>query len=299
MLNTPLAYTAGSQAPAACIPADACDCHLHVYDCRFPSAAGAVLLPPDASVAQYRALRRRLGTQRAVFVTPSTYGTDNRLLLLALREMGEKARGVAVVDGSESDEALMGLHQAGVRGIRLNLSLGVSGSLQDLPRLAQRAAALGWHVQLLMPADLLASCGDLLRGLPVQLVFDHMARLSPAQVFRHPAHALVLDLLRKGKAWVKLSGGYIVSPSGSVEDPGLDALARSFIETRPDRVVWGSDWPHATASAGRQPMPDDARQLDRLSDWAGDTRTFHRILVDNPCELYQFTWRSDPQVAVS
>src|SRR3546814_10735976 len=109
-----------------------------------------------------------------------------------------------------------------------------------------------------------------------------MGRLHPHQVFHHPAHALILRLLHEEKAWLKLSGGYIVSNTGDVNDPNLNKLARSFIEASPHRVVWGSDWPHATASAGHCPMPNDAHQLDRLADWARDESLFNQILVINP-----------------
>jgi predicted TIM-barrel fold metal-dependent hydrolase len=136
-----------------------------------------------------------------------------------------------------------------------------------------------------MPTHQLVRLGPALRALPAPLVFDHFARIAPEGFHREPAHALVLDLLATGRAWIKLSGGYLVSARGSVDDPALDALARSFIETAPHRVVWGSDWPHATASAGRQPMPDDARQIDRLAEWAGDARTLQALLVTNPQRL--------------
>ncbi|MBO1114771.1 amidohydrolase family protein [Bordetella petrii] len=282
------AYSSGAGKPTAGIPAHACDCHIHVYDAAWPAAPGASLRPPDASIAQYRALQQRLGTTRAVLVTPSTYGADNRGMLAGLAGMGGQARGVAVIDGRESDAALQALHNAGVRGVRLNLSLGVSGGIGMLEPLAARIAPLGWHMQLLMAPDQLAGIGARLAKLPVQLVFDHMARLHPDQAFVHPAHALVLRLQREGRAWVKVSGGYIVSRHGQADDPALDTLARSYIDAAPDRVLWGSDWPHATASAGRQPMPDDALQLDRLAAWAGGTSTFEQILVRNPQALYGF-----------
>ncbi|SAI28456.1 dicarboxylic acid hydrolase [Bordetella ansorpii] len=285
----PLAYTTGTATPRTRVPAPACDCHLHVYDSRYPAVAGAALLPPDASVAQYRALQQRLGTRRAVLVTPSTYGNDNRPMLAALQRMGDDARGVAVIDGSESDAQLAALHAAGVRGIRLNLSLGVTNTLDDAERLAERIAPLGWHVQLLMPPDLLARAGERLARLPAPLVFDHLGRIPPRQAFQHPAHALLLALLRDGRAWMKLSGGYIVSETGDASDARLDPLARGYIDAAPGRVVWGSDWPHASASAGRHPMPDDAEQLDRLAHWAGDAATLRRILVTNPERLYGFT----------
>ncbi|HRO59613.1 MAG TPA: amidohydrolase family protein [Burkholderiaceae bacterium] len=186
-----LAFTAGTAAPRAEIPAGACDCHVHVYDGSFPAAPGASLLPPDATVAQYRALQARLGLSRAVLVTPSTYGADNRVLLAGLSQMGEQARGVAVIDGSESEADLLALHRIGVRGIRLNLSLGVTGSIAQIEPLACRIAELGWHLQLLMPPEQLVGAGDLLGRLPVPVVFDHMARLAPGSAFAHPAHAVV------------------------------------------------------------------------------------------------------------
>ena len=289
-------FSAGTAVPRTMVPAGACDCHVHVYDSRFPAAPQARLLPPDASALDYAALQQRIGTTRVVLVTPSTYGSDNRPMLeglTALRAMGVLARGVAVIDGTESDAALQRLHAAGVRGVRLNLSLGVSGTADSLLPLARRIAPLGWHLQLLMAPDVLVAQADVLRQLPVPVVFDHFGRIAPAQAGRHPAHALLLALLQGGQAWIKLSGGYIVSEQHSVEDPALDALAASYLRCAPDCVVWGSDWPHATASAGVQPLPDDARQVDRLADWAreaGDSSaTLQCVLVDNPAALYGFT----------
>ncbi|WP_338615388.1 amidohydrolase family protein [Achromobacter sp. E1] len=280
-------YSSGDARPAIAMPAGACDCHLHAYDARYPAVAGAKLTPPDATMAQYREIQSRLGMQRAVLVTPSTYGADNRPMLDALAQLREQARGVAVIDGSETDAQLQAMHDAGVRGIRLNLSLGVTSSARQILPLAQRVAPWGWHLQLLMAPDRLAELAPVLAELPVPVVFDHMARLAPHDAGAHPAHALVLQLLARGRAWVKLSGGYLVSARQSVEDPALDALARSFLDANPERIVWGSDWPHASASTGMQPMPDDARQLDRLAEWTGPDR-LNQVLVHNPAALYGF-----------
>lgn len=293
-LVTPVPFSAGTTAPRTALPDGACDCHVHVYGQRFPAAPGARLLPPDASAQDYRALQRRIGTTRVVLVTPSTYGTDNRCMLDGLASfaaMGVQARGVAVIDGNESDADLQQLHAAGVRGVRLNLSLGVSGTVDSIAPLAERIAPLGWHLQLLMAPELLAGQGAALRDLPVPLVFDHFGRIDPAQAGRHPAHAVLLDLLQRGLAWVKLSGGYIVSSTGSVEAPLLDGLAASYLRCAPHRVLWGSDWPHATATAGVQPLPDDARQVDRLLDWTdacGGPAVLRQVLVDSPQVLYGF-----------
>ncbi len=285
-------FSAGTAAPRTALPAGACDCHVHLYDSRFPADPAARLRPPDAGVDDLRALQRRIGTSRVVLVTPSTYGTDNRCLLEGLAALGVEARGVAVIGGHESDAELARLHKAGVRGVRLNLSLGVAGTVDSIVPLARRIAPLGWHLQLLMAPDLLAAQGPVLRRLPVPLVFDHFGRIPPALAGRHPAHALLLELLQDGRAWMKLSGGYIVSERHAVDDPALDALAAGYLRAAPDRVVWGSDWPHATATAGLQPLPDDALQVDRLADWVrqsgGAAATLQRVLVDNPAALYGF-----------
>lgn len=281
-------FTSGEAAPRIAIPPGACDCHVHVYDARWPQAAGAVLTPPDASVGDYRRLQQRIGTGRVVFVTPSTYGADNRGMLEALTGFGTAARGVAVIAGDETDRELLRLDAAGVRGVRLNLSLGTLHGTRDVLPIARRIAGLGWHLQLLMPPAELAGCAGTLRDLPVPIVFDHFARIDPSHASSDPARALVVELLRAGRAWLKLSGGYLVSATGSVEDERLDGLARSYLDAAPDRIVWGSDWPHATASAGRQPMPDDARQIERLGEWTGTAAQLARVLVDNPARLYGF-----------
>lgn len=281
-------FSAGDAVAAAVLPPGSCDCHLHVYDSRHPAVADAVLLPPDASIAQYRQVQRRMGTSRSVIVTPSTYGTDNGAMLASLAELGPTGRGVAVIAADTDHASLQRMHLAGVRGVRINLSLSRTLEPDAIRPIAQRIAPLGWHLQLLMPTTLLVELAPVLRTLPVDLVFDHFGRIAPANFAAEPAHALLLEILAGGRAWVKLSGGCIVSPLGTVEDAALDALARSFIHAAPDRVLWGSDWPHATSSAGKQPFPDDARQVDRLAAWAGDARTLHNILVANPERLYGF-----------
>lgn len=282
-------FSAGTAAACTPLPVGACDCHIHVYDARVPAVAGATLHPPDASIADYRRVQQRMGSYRAVVVTPSTYGANNSPMLAGLAELGAEGRGVAVITGDESTDALHTLHEQGVRGIRINLSLGVLHQVSDIVKVARRIAPLGWHLQLLMPLDQLTALDRSLFDLPVDLVFDHFGRVTPGLCGQHPAHELLLTLLHEHRAWVKLSGGYLVSPTSRSDDPQLLPLARSFIDTAPDRVVWGSDWPHATASAGRHPMPDDAAQVDALARWAGDADLLQQILVTNPEQLYGFT----------
>jgi predicted TIM-barrel fold metal-dependent hydrolase len=288
--NDPLGapFSAGTGRASIHVPAGACDCHVHVYDSRYPAVPGARLTPPDASVADYRQLQRRTGTERVVFVTPSTYGTDNGAMREALAAFGDRARGVAVIDERIGEAELQALHDIGVRGIRMNLSLGVTHSLDQLEALARRVAPLGWHLQLLAPPDVLAALASRLVQLPVPVVFDHLARIAPSQAGTHPAHRWVLRMLDSGRAWVKLSGAYIVSEAGPPDYADVDALARSYLAAAPERVVWGSDWPHASATAGHQPMPDDARQIELLAAWTRTADALRRVLVANPAVLYGF-----------
>lgn len=276
------------RAPGVQVPAGACDCHMHVYDHRYPAVNEAALTPSDASVDQYRALQARLGTERTVVVTPSTYGTDDQCLLDALPALGAQARGIAVVTDNVTDAQLRRLATLGVRGIRFNQSLGRTTTLEMLEPLADRIAAFGWHVQLLMPAESLPAIEPVLRRLPVPVVFDHFARVPADAGVAHPAFAVIANLLSTGRAWIKLSGGYIVSPDGRANHPRVAALAKAYLAVAPERIVWGSDWPHASAQAGHQPMPDDSELLGLLARWSDDDSLFARVLVDNPQQLYGF-----------
>ena len=281
-------FSAGEGRTSVPVPPGACDCHVHVYDQRFPAVAGARLQPPDASVADYRQLQQRIGCERVVFVTPSTYGSDNRPMGEALTAFGDGARGVAVIDEATSDAQLEAMHVAGVRGFRMNLSLGTANAATDLVGLAARVAPLGWHLQLLAAPDTLVALEARLFDVTVPVVFDHLGRIPPSQADRHAAHRLVLRLIDAGRAWIKLSGGYIVSEDGP---PGYDdvaPLAQGYLRAAPERAVWGSDWPHASATAGHQPLPDDAQQMDLLAQWTGSAAALRRVLVDNPAELYGF-----------
>ena len=278
-------YSAGTRPPKLAVPANACDSHMHIYDSRVPAAPEATLRPPDASVADYKRLQRRLGTSRTVVVTPSTYGTDNRVLVAALAELGASARGVAVVDASVPDDELRRLHERGVRGIRFNLSLSQVATIEMLEQLGPRVAEIGWHVQLLMPPAQLLENAKRIAAVPAQLVFDHFGRIPFAEGAAHPAFRVIASLLESGRAWVKLSGAYINSITGPPSYADAAPLARAFLSLAPDHVVWGSDWPHVVAKHGQ---PDDAELLDLLLEWAPDESVRTNVLVTNPANLYGF-----------
>ena len=279
-------WSSGIEAPKLKAPPNACDCHMHIYDSRFPVAPNAKLRPPDATVDAYRLFQKRIGTTRNVVVTPSTYGTDNSVSLDAMAKLGATARGVAVVDTSVTDAELKRLNDLGVRGVRFNLVQSGATTIDMLEPLSKRVNDLGWHVQIHMLGDHIVENADLLQRLPAPIVFDHLARIPQPAGVDHPAFALVLKLLDKGRTWVKLSGAYQDTRTGPPAYADVSTVARAYVKASPERLVWASDWPHPTEKADGK--PDDAILFDLLADWAPDEATRNHILVTNPAALYGF-----------
>ena len=279
-------WSSGTEPPKLKAPPNACDCHMHVYDSRFPAAPNATLLPPDASADVYRRLQRRIGATRIIVVHPSTYGTDNSCTLDAMAGFGASARGVAVIDTSVTDAELKRLNALGIRGIRFNLVQSGATTIDMLEPLSRRANDLGWHVQLHMLGDQVVEAANLLHRLPSPIVFDHMARIPQPAGIDHPAFATVLKLLDRGRTWVKLSGAYMETRTGPPTYADASRVARTYVKAAPERMVWASDWPHPTEKPDAK--PDDAILFDLLADWAPDEAIRNRILVDNPAALYGF-----------
>jgi predicted TIM-barrel fold metal-dependent hydrolase len=281
-------WSSGTELPRLKVPPNATDCHHHIYDSRFPPDPTIHLRPGDALISDYRMLQKRLGTTRNVIVQPSTYGIDNRLLVESLQTFGLKTtRGVAVVNDSVTDAELKRLHDVGVRGIRFNLAQGGGATWEMLLPLGKRFADMGWHAQVNAPGDDVWAHKDILSRVPCQMVFDHLARLPLPAGTQHPAFAFIVDLMQKRKAWVKLSGAYIISKDGPPRYADNSAVAKAYVKAAPERVVWGSDWPHPTAPGSEK--PNDAVLLDLLAEWAPNARIRNRILMDNPAKLYQFS----------
>jgi len=278
-------YSSGTEAPRLLVPRDACDCHMHIYDSRFPVAATATLRPPDAYPSDYRRLQKRIGTMRNVIVQPSTYGTDNRCTLDALDQMSSIARAVAVVDTTVSDQELKRMDALGVRGIRFNLVQAGATTIEMVEPLSKRVNELGWHVQIHMLGTQIVQIEDLLQRLPSPIVFDHMGRIPQPAGTVHPAFRVIRKLLDKGKTWVKLSGAYQDSKVGPPTYADVNELAQAYVQAAPERMLWATDWPHPTQKV----KPDDAVLLDLLIAWTPDEPTRRQILVDNPEALYGFS----------
>lgn len=278
-------WSTGAQAPTFRLPEGAVDCHMHIYDDRFPSAPGTQLRPPNASVVQYRALQKRLGVHRNVCVTPSTYGTDNRCLLDALAQFGVNARGVAVVDTSVSDADLAQMNQAGVRAIRLNLSYPGATTVDMLAPLAARIAPLGWHIELVVQGVKLPALEKNLSALPCALVLDHIAHIPQPEGLDSEAMKTARRLVERGNTWVTLSGPYVDTKRGAPAYEDVASVAKAFIQMAPERILWGTDWPHPTEKSTK---PDDAALLDVIASWIERADWQQMIFAGNPARLYGF-----------
>jgi predicted TIM-barrel fold metal-dependent hydrolase len=277
-------WSSGTESPKLKAPANACDCHMHIYDAKYPADPKATLKPADALVADYRLLQKRIGTSRNVVVTPSTYGTDNRVTLDAIAQIGPTARGVAVVDATVTDAELKRLNGLGIRGIRFNLVQAGATTAEMIEPLSRRVNDLGWYIQIHMKGEQIAGIEDLLLRVPSPIVFDHLGRLAQPNALDNPGFKTISKLIDKGRTWVKLSGAYQDTKVGPPTYSDTVAVARAYIKAAPERMVWASDWPHPT----EKDKPDDAVLFGLLAEWAPDEAMRTRILVQNPATLYGF-----------
>ena len=277
-------WSSGSERPRLQAPANACDCHHYIYDAHYPADRRGEAFEGDASVADYRALQHRLDITRHVVVQPSIYGLHNRVMLAGLAAFGPEARGVAVVDDRITDAKLRRLHEQGVRGIRFNFAPSGPTTTAMIEPLSRRVGDLGWHIEVNAWAAVLPAIVPILARVPGTVVLDHLGHIPEPEGARDPNFALVRRLIDKGNTWVKLAAPYDASKVGPPTYADASALARAYVKAAPERLVWGSNWPHP----GEDPKPDDALLFDLLLDWAPEESVRNRILVDNPSVLYGF-----------
>ena len=291
-------------APNFAVPAGACDCHVHVFDpAKFPYAEKRLYTPPSGTLEELEALHKSLHIGRVVVVQPSVYAADNSATLDAIRRMGPaRARGVAVIDKSTSATAIDEMHAAGVRGVRLNLNTNVAGKFDAaaakalFDATAKQLEGRGWHVQFYTGLDNIAGLREHLTQLPFPVVFDHFGRARAEAGVGQPNFDALLDLVKNGHVYVKISAAYRCSRKAP-DYADVMPLAQALVAANPDRIVWGSDWPHPDSDAGRgkplteiaQPFPiDDGLVFNQLAKWVPDEATRKKILVDNPARLYGF-----------
>jgi 2-pyrone-4,6-dicarboxylate lactonase len=277
-----------TRTPAFKLPPLACDAHCHIFGPgdRYPYAPDRSYTPPDAPLEMFRALHARIGVERAVIVNASVHGTDNRVALDAIAVSGGRYRAVANIDDTITDAELEVLHQGGFRGCRFNFvrHLGGVPDLKVFDRVIARIAPLGWHVDLHFDAIDLPEFAPMLNRLPVRYTIDHMGRVKASDGLDQRPFQALIDLMRNDeKCWVKVCGAERVSTAGP---PFVDAVsfARRIVETAPDRVIWGTDWPHPNVKA----MPNDGDLVDLIPLFMPEPDLQKRVLVDNPARLFEF-----------
>jgi len=272
------------RSPRFAVPAGATDTHFHLFGPDYPYAEGREYTPPDARAQEARRVFDRLGIQRFVVIQPSVYGTDNRCQLEQGAEIGLPMRAIVVVPRDTSDGELERMDALGVRGVRFTLAHAGALDPSDIELYAARMSELGWHLQFMVRAPQIVELEARLARLPCPIVIDHMTMPKPAEGVQQPAFQALLRLLRTGHCWVKLTGAYRLSEA-QPHYADLAPFARALVAARPDRVVWGSDWPHV-AFKGKMPSTTDL--MDLLADWVPDAAVRKRVLVDNPAALYGF-----------
>jgi predicted TIM-barrel fold metal-dependent hydrolase len=285
------------------VPDGACDCHVHVFGDpqRYPFVSGRVYTPETASIAELRACLDALHMDRVVIVQASVYGTDNRCTVDTVRELGRRARGVAVVDANTSDAALDDMAAAGVRGVRLNLmTAGVndpSVALQAFTTAAERASKRTWHIQLNTSLKLIDAIRPQLQASPVPVVFDHFGGAAASAGVQQPGFDALVALVKSGTAYVKISGAADSVSRRAPDFSDVSPLANALVGANPQRILWGSNWPHPDSARvpGRKntdiaPLmqTDDGRVLNLLAEWVPDAAVRRGILVENPARLYGF-----------
>ena len=281
------------------VPERACDCHVHVFDpSRFPFAASRTYTPEPAPVSKLMALHRALHISRVVIVQPSVYSTDNSCILDAMKQYGSGARGIAVLPSVIPPTTLDNMERAGIRGVRINLGTVGDTNLADarnrFKSAIEQIQGRKWHVQVYAALPVIAGLSDLVLASPVPVVFDHFGGAQGAGGLQQPGFDKLLQFVASGKGYVKLSGAYRAS-SRAPDYPDAAPLARALVAANPQRILWGSDWPHPDTNSGRKPSDispllrvDNGHLLNLLATWVPDEALRKTILVDNPATLYAF-----------
>ena len=275
------------KAPKLAAPPGACDSHIHLFGPagKYPFASDSPYTSRDALPETFIALQGKLGLSRAVIVSPGGYGRNYQMLADTLARFPDRFRGIALMPDDTSAAEFARLTKLGVRGLRQMSAKRGSHVPNFSPEAARRAAEHGWHVQFYPHGTDITDYADKLLALPNTIVLDHFASIPAAGGVDQPAVKAVLRMLDSGRVWLKLSGPMRCTAQ-NLPYPDVTPLARVFVRHAPERMVWGTDWPHVNLD-GRE-MPNDGDLLDLLAEWVPDAATRKRILVDNACALYGF-----------
>lgn len=276
-----------TRAPAFAVPPGSCDCHAHIFGPRdrFPFSPERSYTPEDCSADQYRDMLATLGFDRGVLVQGGAHGTDNAAMLDAMERLGPRIKGIAVLPPGTPLREREALHARGVRGFRMSTVVSGGVGFDQLEALAAEAGEMGWHLLLhFHRSEELVAVADRLRGLRCHYVLDHLARIRADEGLDSPAFSTVMSLLDTDRCWIKLASLYRLSSQPYPHADMLPMIHR-VVAARPDRMIWGSNWPHPIHTG---PMPNDGDLVDLIPLWVPDAADRQRMLVDNPQALYGF-----------
>ena len=268
------------------LPPKAVDCHCHVFGPRdkYPWAANRLYTPPPVSLDDYLAMLDATGFERGVMVQTGLYGTDNRFIVDAMKAHPGRLRAIALIGEDITDKELRHLVDSGVRGFRVNRTAKTGLGFDVARKLAERTKEFGWHVQFLLDVEDHPDLDALLGNFATDVVIDHMGRPDPGKGVNAPGFQALIRLLKSGRGWAKLSAPYRTSRMRPPHDD-ITPFAHALVEASPDRLVWGSDWPHVLLETE---MPNDGDLVDQIAVWVPDAAARQRILVDNAERLYGF-----------
>jgi 2-pyrone-4,6-dicarboxylate lactonase len=274
------------RTPALVLPPKATDAHAHVFGPvdRYPYAANRLYTPPPVFLEDYLAMHRVVGLERGVLVQTGLYGNDNSFIVDAIKANPRRLRGIALIGETVTDAELRHLSESGIRGFRVNRTAKTGLSIEVARKLAERVKELGWHVQFLLDVEDHPDLDKLLGSFATEVVIDHMGRPDPHRGVGAPGFQALIRLLRSGRGWAKLSAPYRTSRQQPPYDD-VTPFAHALVTAVPDRLAWGSDWPHVLLETK---MPNDGDLVDQIAVWVPDVETGRRILVDNAERLYGF-----------
>src|ERR1700722_12700956 len=304
LVSIPNAALAGASQPSTpvnfAVPDGACDCHVHTFDPQhFPFSPARPYTPEPVSVEELLSLHRALHMSRVIVVQTTVYAADNAGVLDAMQKLGERARGVAVIDEKTPDSALDEMDRAGIRGIRLNLETAGQTDPEigrkRFQTAIERMKGRKWHIQIYARLSVIEGIKDQVQAAPMPVVFDHFAGMLAMPGIEQPGFNSLVSLLRSGKAYVKISAPYR-SSTLRPDYPDVAPIAKAMVAANPERILWGSDWPHpgipVPGRANSEITPffqiDDGRILNLLPTWVPDAARRKTILVENPARLYGF-----------
>jgi len=277
--------------PRLKLPPGSVDTHVHVFEAGYLLSPARGYNPPHSTLNDLKHLHSTLGIDRVVFTQPSVYGIDNSAILNAMvalnNERADRARSVVALDMTFSETDLASLDGLGARGIRLNTDNqgGMPIAFTDIPELCARIKPFHWHLEFLFPGKAIVELMPVFETLTVPMSIAHFAYQPAGAGVKAPGFQALLELAKRGNTWIKISGANRVSRGDLPPYDDVKPMAQALVEAAPDRIMWGTDWPHPNKY---KVNPNDGDLVDALGDWITDPAMLRKILVDNPAKFYRF-----------